>query len=398
MAKQTYLQNVKRAGQGNTATNRRGSQAVLDGPSDRCRLNLVHQAAVLSLGALAAILFFAAAHAQNPADLFDLRFWKLTLPLDNDGDGKVDEISVRELADYSHPDFFAVDQDGFLVFTAPNKAATTPNSTNTRSELRQMLRGFDTSIGTHAPKNNFALKAHHHAKQYADIGGQMEATLRVLHVPERAKYPDKPPAFSAVVGQIHAVQDKKLIKSGSGFGYGNEPLKIFYKKWPGHENGSVFWTYERNLERENPNRTDIVYPVWGNTRDCPDDPGDKGIALGQPFNYNINVHGDIMYLTFRTTDPARTVRYEINLSDNVDAYGRVDEKDNPRGYADDALYFKAGVYNQCSANDSPSPLYPACAGTGDWATDKANGDYASVAFSRIQLTRSVAPAKKPDKE
>jgi poly(beta-D-mannuronate) lyase len=175
-------------------------------------------------------------------------------------------------------------------------------------------------------------------------------------------------------------------------------LKIFYKKWPGHENGSVFWTYERNLERENPNRTDIVYPVWGNTRDCPDDPGDKGIALGQPFNYNINVHGDIMYLTFRTTDPARTVRYEINLSDNVDAYGRVDEKDNPRGYADDALYFKAGVYNQCSANDSPSPLYPACAGTGDWATDKANGDYASVAFSRIQLTRSVAPAKKPDKE
>ena len=29
------------------------------------------------------------------------------------------------------------------------------------------------------------------------------------------------------------------------------------------------------------------------------------------------------------------------------------------------------------------------AGTGDWATDKANGDYASVAFSRIELSRSV---------
>lgn len=358
----------------------------------------MHRSGALSIGVLSTVLFFAAACAQSPANHFDLSFWKLTLPLDADGNGRVDEISVQDLQDYSHRDFFNVDQDEFLVFTAPNKAATTPNSTNTRSELRQMLRGTNTEVGTHDPGNNFALEAHPQASRFADIGGQLEATLKVLHVPERAKYPDKPPAFSAVVGQIHAVQDEKLIKSGSGYGYGNEPLKIFYKKWPGHENGSVFWTYERNLEREDPNRIDIVYPVWGNTRNNPDDPGDKGIALGQLFNYNINVHGDIMYLTFRTTDPTRTVRYEINLSDNVDAYGRVDEKDNPKGYSNDALYFKAGVYNQCSANDSPSPLYPACAGTGDWATDKANGDYASVAFSRIQLTRSAAPAEKPDKD
>ena len=98
-----------------------------------------------------------------------------------------------------------------------------------------------------------------------------------------------------------------------------------------------------------------------------------------------------MYLTFRTTDPSQTVMYEIDLSNNVDAYGEVDEKDHPQGYSGDSLYFKAGAYNQCSTHSDAAMWYPACAGTGDWATDKANGDYASVAFRRIQLTRSVDP-------
>ena len=344
---------------------------------------------------VAAALFFSTAHSQNPADQFDLRFWKLTLPLDADKDGKVDEIDVRALREYSHPDYFFVDRNGWLVFAAANKAATTANSTNTRSELRQMFRGTDSTIGTHHPQNNFALKAHRRATQYADIGGQLEATLKVLHVPAKARYPEQASAFSVVVGQIHAVRDHNLIKDGGGFGWGNEPLKVFYKKWPGHDTGSVFWTYERNLARHNPDRKDIVYPVWGNNRDNPDDPGESGIALGQPFNYNIMVHGNIMHLTFRTTDDSRSVRYQINLSDNVDAYGNVDEKDNPAGYSGDSLYFKAGAYNQCSARDSDDSRSPVCAGTGDWATDSANGDYVSVAFRRIQLTRSVAPTGEP---
>ena len=344
----------------------------------------------LILWSFCGVLFLlpvAIADSQTPGDVIDLSFWKLTLPMDDNNDGKVDEIKVRDLQAYSHPDFFYVDEHGFVVFAAPNKAATTANSTNARSELRQMFRGKNTSIGTHEPENNFAIKANRRARRFADIGGQLEATLRVLQVPARAKYPEKRPAFSVVVGQIHATKNETLHRKG--FGYGNEPLKIFYKKWPGHETGSVFWTYERNLARNDPNRTDIAYLVWGNSWDNPDDPGDSGIALGEIFNYNVNVHGNIMYLTFRTRDPSQTVTYEIDLSNNVDAYGNVDEKDNPNGYAGDAFYFKAGAYNQCSPMDDPSFRYPACAGTGDWATDKANGDYAAVAFRRITLTRSV---------
>lgn len=346
----------------------------------------------LAQASLVFVLFASIACATQspiPAERFDLRFWKLTLPQDEDENGKVDEIDTRELGHYSHPDFFYVDRSGFLVFTAPNNAATTPNSTNTRSELRQMFRGIDTSINNYDPKNNFALEAHPRARLFADIGGRLEAALKVLHVPGRAKYPDRPSAFSVVVGQIHALKDDKLMHSGSGFGYGNEPLKIFYKKWPGHESGSVFWTYERNLARDDPDRIDLAYPVWGNTWDNPDDPGKEGIALGQLFNYTVNVRSNVMYLTFTTTDLNRTVRYRLDLSNNVDAHGVVDEKDNPDGYSGDAFYFKAGVYNQCSTRDSEDIGDPACAGTGDWVTDKANGDYASVAFSRIELSRSV---------
>lgn len=348
----------------------------------------------ISLPGLAlAVLMTPVANAEIPADSFDLQFWKLTLPLDENNDGKVDEVKVRALQDYSHPDFFYLDQYGFLVFAAPNKAMTTSGSTNTRSELRQMLRGKNTSIGTHDPLNNFALKAHPGARSFADVGGQLEATLRVLHVAKNARHADKKPAYSVVVGQIHADRDQGVIDKGEGFGWGNEPIKIYYKKWPDHATGSVFWTYERNLERDNPDRTDIAYPVWGNTWENPADPGDAGIALGQLFNYNINVHGNIMYLTFRTTDPAQTVTYQVNLSDNVDAYGNVDEKDNPKGYSGDAMYFKAGAYNQCSSKDDAGMWYAACAGTGDWTTDKANGDYTAVAFRRIQLSGSVDPTK-----
>ena len=348
---------------------------------------------ILLAGLSLVLLIPSAAFAEYPADRFNLRFWKLTLPLDENQDGKVDEISVRSLQKYSHPDFFYLDQDGNLVFTAPNKAKTTAGSTNTRSELRQMLRGRNTSIGTHDPKNNFALKAHRGSRSFADVGGQLEATLKVLHVARNAKHKDKKPAYSVVVGQIHADKDQGVINKGKGFGWGNEPIKIYYKKWPDHNTGSVFWTYERNLERENPDRTDIAYPVWGNTWENPEDPGEEGIALGQWFNYNINVHRNTMYLTFRTTDPSQTVTYQIDLSDNVDAYGKVDQKDHPKGYSGDALYFKAGAYNQCSTVDDPAMWYAACAGTGEWETDKANGDYASVAFRRIQLTGSVDPKR-----
>lgn len=328
--------------------------------------------------------------APKPAEKFDLSNWKITIPLDRDGNGKADDIQTKELKDYQHPDFFYLDDNGDLVFASPNKAVTTATSTNTRSELRQMLRGENTHYGTKSYGNNFALLAHPDSAYFAQVGGKLEATLKVNHVAKRAKVTTKKPAYSVVVGQIHAGKDKELISDGEGFGYGNEPIKIYYKKFPDHQTGSVFWTYERNLPKEDPNRTDIAYPVWGNTWENQANPGSAGLALGEEFSYTINVYGNVMHLLF--TSPGRDdVTYQIDLSNNVDAYGKVDEKDHPKGYTGDWHYFKAGAYNQCSTKEAEGMWYAGCSGTGDWETDKANGDYTSVTFSKIKLSPATQP-------
>lgn len=317
-----------------------------------------------------------------PADKFDLSNWNITLPMDANRDKKVDIIKVADLQTYSHPDFFFLDEKGHMVFQSPNKAFTTPNSSNARSELRQMIRGTNTRIGTKSAGNNFALAIHPQAQYFGAVGGRMEATLQVNHVALRAGNPEKAPAYSVVVGQIHA---GKSSEPKGGYGYGNEPLKIYYKKWPNHESGSVFWTYEKNLAKKDPNRRDVAYPVWGNLWDKSEDPGTDGIALGEEFSYSVNVYGNIMTLNFDA--PGReTVTYSINLANNVDAYGNVDEHDHPYGYAGDSLYFKAGAYNQCSTKDQKGFWYAACLGTGKWKEDYANGDYTSVSFSKLVLS------------
>ncbi|WP_413693727.1 polysaccharide lyase family 7 protein [Psychromonas sp. KJ10-2] len=195
------------------------------------------------------------------------------------------------------------------------------------------------------------------------------------------------------MGQIHAGKDEYLLyDTDDQFGWGNEPIKIYYKKWPNHTTGSVFWTYEKNLPRKDPNRSDVAYPVWGNTWENPVDPSAKGIALGEVFSYVINVHNNIMHLTFTTNNQAE-VNYQIDLSNNIDAYGKVDALDNPDGYQQDWFYFKAGAYNQCSTKDAPGIWYTNCPGTGDWLVDKANGDYAQATFYNIELSPSEAPNK-----
>lgn len=322
-----------------------------------------------------------------PADAFDLSHWNITLPMDDDGNGKADQVKVKALRRYAHPDFFHLDAEGRMVFTAPNKAVTTKNSFNTRSELRHMLRGSNTRIGTHDGGNNFAVRARVDSDKFGRVGGRLDATLRVDHVARRAGNPDAKAAYSAVVGQIHAVKYKS---TESGFGHGNEPLKIFFKKHPHHDYGSVFWTYERNLAKGDPDRTDIAYPVFGNLWDNPSEPGPAGIRLGEDFSYTVNVHENTMYLSFSTARHG-TVDYAINLANNVDANGEVDRLDNRYSYGGDSLYFKAGVYNQCSTKSGGGTWYAACPGTGDWVIDEPNGDFARASFSQLDVGESTPP-------
>jgi len=324
-----------------------------------------------------------------PGSVIDLSHWNITVPTDHDKNGKPDTVKIPTISRFSHPDFFYVNSDNNVVFTSPNKATTTANSSNTRSELRQMGRGSNKSIKTKEFANNFSVAAHPKSNKFAAVGGKLEATLSVNHVSVNAGYPDKAPAYSAVVGQIHGVKEKGITSSDK-YGFGNEPLKIYYKKFPNHNTGSVFWTYERNLAKADPDRRDIAYPVWGYTWDVTTDPGSKGIELNEEFSYTVNVHENVMYLTFESAKQG-TVKYEIDLSNNVDAYGNVDAKDNSGGYTGDQMYFKAGIYNQCSTKDQEGFWYAACPGEGVWSVDKANGNYAQSTFSKLVLSPSEAP-------
>ena len=165
-----------------------------------------------------------------PATKFDLSTWKITVPTDKDNNGKVDQVSRIDIQHYSHPDYFYLDDNNNLVFATPNKAFTTANSTNTRSELHQLLGG--PKIKSNAPANNFSLKSHPNVKNHAQIGGNLQATVKVNHVAKRATYPNKNPAYSVVVGQIHATKDKAIVAQGNGFGYGNEPCLLYTSPSP----------------------------------------------------------------------------------------------------------------------------------------------------------------------
>ena len=317
--------------------------------------------------------------SQYPAEKFDLTHWSLTLPVDDNQDGAADIIEPKQLQTYIHPDYFHLNDDGHMVFTSPNVAATEVTSTNTRSEFRYESRGMDYTIAESDPKNNWALAAKEDADQFAAIGGKLEATLHVDHVSLNAGYPNKEPAYSVVIGQIHAYQ---FPSQDHGYGWGNEPLKISYKKWPHHEYGSVYWTYERTLDFKDPDRIDSDYVAFGESWLSDKEPGEKGIALGEEFSYTVNVYENTMRITFENARHGKVV-HEVDLSNNVDGNGKVDALDHPNGYTGDYLYYKAGAYNQCSSKDAPTFRYPACPGTGDLATDLKDGNYAQATFSRL---------------
>lgn len=299
---------------------------------------------------------------KAPSQNFDLTKWKINIPMEDDKPsraGKVMEISAETLGSttnpYTHPDWFYTDvRTGAMVFATPNKAMTTPNSKNARSELRAML-----AKSYKDPKNNFAIAANPDAADYGSIGGQLSASLSVDWVSTSGN-PYKNGAFSSIIGQIHAQK--------------NEPLKIAYRKLPGHEYGSLYWRYEINATGDNySKRKDIYHNVFGqyDLRTGSIDPAD-GIKLGEVFSYNVNVEGNMMNLTFiknigEVNEVVKT--FSIDLSKPHYQGEEYDE-----GYANSWMYFKAGNYNQCNVGSSQ------CTNNGIDA-----GDYAKVSFYELTL-------------
>ncbi len=290
-----------------------------------------------------------------------------------------DGTNVDNLVDFENKDFFYTAIDGtrrWVVYKTPNSGVTSKNSSNTRTELHQKEEWIP------------------------ETGGKLTGTCKVMHVSTSGDA-RVAASYSTVVGQIH-----------SGEGHENEPFKLYYKKFPGHTKGSVFWNYEINTAGEdNKGRWDYSYPIWGHdfsvvgadANSYPAEPKD-GIELGEEFSYEVNVHKGIMYLTF-TSEGHETKTFTKNLikseyTTKADIPEQVQKLFFPLGqdgveranaYAGELNYFKQGAYNQTNGKD-PEKNMVWCTGAetygGDIAKQYANGSYTEVWF----LEATVGPS------
>ena len=310
--------------------------------------------------------------SKNPSDIFTLNEWTLML-----GNGE----HPNSLSDYSHLDYFYAENDGvdWMVFKAPNGGITSPNSHNTRTEFGQKKRW--------TPKE----------------GGKLTGTLKVMHVSTSGDA-RVAASYSVVVGQIH-----------SDDGHENEPLKIFYKKFPGHSKGSVFWNYEINTDGDdNSGRWDYSTAIWGHDMSVvgsdsvsfPAEPAD-GIALGEEFSYEINVYEGVMYLTFES-DGHETKSFTKSLieteyatradipeqTQNLFVPIGQDGVEREYAYLGEKQFFKQGAYNQTNGRSFESnKVWSTESNTfnGDVSEQYANGSYVEVWFRESSISPGTAP-------
>ncbi|WP_245838746.1 polysaccharide lyase family 7 protein [Maribacter sedimenticola] len=294
--------------------------------------------------------------------------WKLIL-----GDGS----NVGHANQFEHNDFFYTANDStgnWVVFKSPNGGNTHGTSNNTRTELAQVKKWY--------PKT---------------ANDKLSATLKVMNVSATGDA-RVAATHAVVVGQIHSADAHE-----------NEPLKIFYKKFPGHTKGSVFWHYEINTKGDdNSKRWDFSTAVWGNdfsvvgtdVNNYPKEPED-GIELGEVFSYEIEVVDGIMNLTF-SSKGHETKTFSKNLivseyTTPADIPEQTKQLFVPLGqdgvernnaYAGEGCFFKLGCYNQTNGK-SPDENKNWCSGAethgGNVSMQYADGNYAEVWFKSASI-------------
>lgn len=292
-----------------------------------------------------------------------------------------DGTRTEEVVNFKKEGFFYVVNDNkndWVVYKTPNSGITSRTSNNTRTELGQKERWTP------------------------ETGGKLTGTLKVINVSTSGDA-RVAASHSVVVGQIHSDE-----------GHENEPLKIFYKKFPGHTKGSVFWNYEINTEGDNSERWDYSTAVWGHDMSIigpgpnsyPEEPK-NGIELGEEFSYEINVHEGTIYLTFRSeghetkTFTKNLLKSEFATAEDVpqqvlslyEPIGR-DGIERENAYAGELQYFKQGAYNQTNGKSPEENIvWSTGADTydGDIAKQYANGDYAEVWFREATVGAGTPP-------
>ncbi|MEO1329051.1 MAG: polysaccharide lyase family 7 protein [Pseudomonadota bacterium] len=232
-------------------------------------------------------------------DDFDLRNWKITLPVDkdyddgdpsNDKNGEAVEIKGDAFEGFEAPPYFFYDAGlDAMVFRADVDGATTSGSRYPRSELREM-DGDDRAAWT------------------LSEGGAMSATLKVDELPTE----DDGDPGRVIVGQIHG-QDDELVR-------------LYYDA-----TGALYYANERTGadgdERE--------FYFANKNGEAPD------VSLKETFSYLIDVDADALVVKVFADGQV----YEATPTDGVAPTELVSAWD------DDEFYFKAGVYSGVNDDD-----------------------------------------------
>ncbi|WP_240475175.1 polysaccharide lyase family 7 protein [Neotamlana sedimentorum] len=258
---------------------------------------------------------------KTPAENFDLSTWNLSIPED-EGDGTSVTITVAQLNNnYENSKYFYTAEDGGMVFKCPIAGyKTSENTSYTRVEFREMLRGTNTSISTQGVnKNNWVFGSAPTADVNSAAGydGEMTATLAVNYVTTTG---DSGQVGRVIVGQIHANDD--------------EPIRIYYRKLPNNNLGSIYFAHEPRDGYGN----EQWYELIGSRSSSASNPED-GIALNEKFSYKIRVVNNTMVVTILREGKDNIVKTISMVNSGYDQGGQY-------------MYFKAGVYNQNnSGND-----------------------------------------------
>ena len=284
----------------------------------------------------------------EPSDILELNDWKITLPVDGeDSDSEPDGAKENELSDSYENAYFYAGEDGGVVFNVPpigDDTAFTPNTTNPRNELREMLRAGDTSIPTNpgddepSNENNwvFGSAPRNQENPPGGVNGELTATLAVNRVAEFSDNDNN--QARVIIGQILAGEvgdDNREV-----------PIKIVYQKLPDEDKGTVYLLAE-DVEDENFGR----YDLFLDSEDSSDN--SDGIELGEQFSYNVKAEGNEITVTLSRDgkpDLTHTIDYSGKGFDDTDAF----------------MYFKAGAYVQ---NNSDT-----------------EGDYTQVTFYEVDNT------------
>jgi len=295
----------------------------------------------------------------------DMSIWGYTT---GDGVSMNDVDDIQDLIDNKTLGSNGEDEitfdSGCVTFSVANDAASSGGSTYPRSELRELISRYDDGGDanvTGLTKNNWVTSEASSSNQskVGGVDGNMKATLIVNTVSVDADSEDQ--IGRIIVGQIH--------------GEDHEPVKIYYRKLPEHEKGSVFFTVDDSSGNPGDRINIIGFTDKNDTdEDASGDPvePENGIALGDEWSYEIDLKGDQLTVTVQHDGYTYTTKDAIEYTKTRSKQLISNSSDKNAitiddFYADDYMYFKAGLYNQNKTGTS-SP------------------DYASVTFKVIDVS------------